>query len=519
MTAAALLKKFARNGLVIEGRGRLAAAAVATILSLGAAAPAHAAGRAVYYGASAERAVSLRYGQEQPDLPAMGILHDKSHPRVTGFTRRDDPGQPVSGAAAMLDNRNGKSVTIDYSAMVKDIQTQVDAEFPGKIHIVDRSKPAADEAAKIAQLTGKALSERELFIIGGDPHSSPAIGPNGAVCLVIGPQPDLDVRDMTAGYVEEMMGSDQPLDFKGGSGVTDEVWHRLMLWHEVGHCLTGSLESRADAFSMLKMMSELKRTDFVDVLIAVRELMERVSTPYDDHIISPTLRNALQSYGNAEFMEKPHTLRELGAIADKLEVSIDAHAILIRNWLAMTRYDEKRKDFDLKRTDYLVPVKEGYVVANFDGWLKAAASIPEVGRIRELLNYLTGDPATRKAPGPFNTDRAASAKAVEALAEAGDPTIRDIAPVFGVTNFSSDVPLSGTDALPSHADVPGRLIAFDRTAAVVKFSKDLRSFLVRNSATRHPVVAGDCDHGITKTFEGLHDRTHTAESSYAGPRR
>lgn len=497
----------------------MAAAAVAAILSIGSVAPAHSAGRVVYYGASAERAVSLQYGREQPDLPSMGILHDKSHPKMMGFTRRDDPGQPVPGAAAMLENYTDKAVTIDYSGMVRDIQAQVDAEFPGKIHIVDRSRPAAEEAARIAEMTGKALSAREVFVIGGDPHSSPAIGPKGAICLVVGPQPELDVRDMTAGFVEDMIGTDEPLDFKGGASATDEVWHRLMVWHEVGHCLTGSEEAKADAFSVLKVMADLKRTDFADFLIAVRELMERVSTPYDHHIISPALRNVLERYGTAEFMDKPHTLRDLGEIADELEVPIDAHTILIRNWMAMTRYDEKRKDFDLKRNDYLVPVKEGYVVTNFHGWLKAAASIPEVARIHELIEYLTGDPATRKVPGAFRTDREASAKAVEAFAEAGDPTTRDIAPVFGVTNFSSDVPLKGTENLPSHVDVPGRLIAFDRTAAVVRFSKDLRSFLVRDAVTKRPVVAGDCDHGITKTFAGLHDRTHAAESSYAGPRR
>jgi hypothetical protein len=247
--------------------------------------------------------------------------------------------------------------------------------------------------------------------------------------------------------------------------------------------------------------------------------MERISDPTDYHIISPTLRDAVENYGNADFMEKPHTLRELGEIVKGIETPIDARTILIRNWIAWTRYDDKRKDFDAKRASYLVPVKEGYVVSDFCGWLKSASSIPEVGRINELLAYLTGDPATRKTPEPFRPNPEASAKAVMALAEAGDPTVRVIAAVFGVKHLSSEKPLSGTEALPSHEEVPGRLIAFDRTGAAVKFSNDLRSFLVRDSITKRPLMAGNAERGITRTFEAFHDRVHPVETGYAGPRR
>jgi hypothetical protein len=527
MAARDILAKFARNGAVIEGRGRMVAAAAGAILAAGLAlAPAQAAGplagRDRLDVKKVEQIIAGQFERQKamPDLPGMGILHGKPRmPQYAGFDRRDDPGQPMGAGPEMLKNHSGKGITIDYSGMVKDIQKQVDAEFPGKIHIVDRSRPAAAEAAKVSALTGSPMQPNEYFALGGDPHSSPGVGPKGAICIVVGAQPELDLRDMSAGFVEDMLGTKEPLAFNGGRGVDDVFYQRMMLWHEVGHCLSGGSEAKADVFAMLKMMAETRSRDGADYLIATREIMERVSMPSDDHIISPTLRAALDAHGNPEFWNKKRSLREMGTMADRMATPIDAHAVFVRNVLAVARLQPGHK-FKLEDARLLTPVKEGFAVVDFPTWVRTARAIPEIGRIQELLDYLTGDPATRKAPAPFVADAKASQAAVAALAAAGDPTARVLAPALGLDEPSPNVPLASPATLPSHEEVGGKLIAFDRADVKVQFAQDLRAFLVRDAHSGKPLLSGDAARGTVKTFPALQRRAQTDSAAPAfGPRR
>jgi hypothetical protein len=519
--ARALLQKFVRNGgVVLEGRGQCLAAAAAALLAAGAtvtAPPAVAApkGRTINSPAI-ERTIQALYGRELPDLPSMGILHDASHPKVKNFTRANDPALPASGGGTTLPVRGERAATFDYSAVIQDIQKQVDREFRGRIHIVDRSKPIAAELADIAALTGKPLKDDETFILGGDPHTSPARGPKATVCLVIGPPPGQDAHDVAVGFVEEMLGT--TVAFKSGSGITDETWHRFALWHEVGHCLLGSSEAKADAFGVLKTVSESRLVNFLDDLTVVRELMERISTPTDEHIISPTLRQLPDRYAaGGACVDAGRWVRELGQITHKLQTHGDTWTILLRNRLAFTRYDAKKQDFDFAHAAFLVPVKEGYVATNFRGWLDASAAIPEVARIEQLIGYLAADPTARKIPGAFSADRAASATAVAALARAGHPVARDSPALFGAAPSSSDLPLEN-GGLPAASQIEGRLIAFDRSSAVVKFAKDLRSFLVRDAVTKRPILAGNARDGVTKMFGASHAPMHTADRNIPSPR-
>ncbi|MGY3582207.1 hypothetical protein ACVIGB_000868 [Bradyrhizobium sp. USDA 4341] len=516
LAAGTLLQRFLRTGVVLEGRGRRLAASVATILTVGSAMtpPSAAASPRNVNGRAAEQLVKSIYVQDLPDLPSMGILHNASYPKVKNFTRADDPGRPLGSPKAATAERSHRPVVADYAAMVRDIQAQVDREFPNRIHIVDRSNSVTAELDAIGTLTGKPLKENETFIIGGDPHTSPAFGPKATVCIVVGPPPQQNAHDVAVGFAEEQLGS--PIDLKKGSGVTDETWHRFAVWHEVGHCLLGSNEAKADAFGAMKTIADTNQVNILDDLIVVRELMERISTPLDEHIISPTLRQLPKRYSGNPSVDAGRSLREIAQIVDKLQTPIDAWTILFRNRLAMTHFDGKQRDFNVAQVRFLVPVKEGFVATNFHGWLKASTALPEVARIEQLIGYLSADPAAREVPGPFAVDRAASGKAVTALAGAGDPVARWIAPLFGPQQPSTEVPLVN-DGLVSSSQVEGRLIAFDRSSAVVKYAKDLQSFLVRDAVTNRPVLAGNAKDGVTKVFDPSHVLTRTADRNARSP--
>lgn len=511
------LRRFARNGAVIEGRGLKVAAVAAVLLALGAG---HAAAAprgpgfpaptaAQHQAAAAERArletAEIERMGRVPDMPTMGILHAGKRRYAA------PPAMPPSGAnpdnfrpdKAAVRHRAAKPVTIDYSGLVKDIRAQVEAEFPGKIYVVDRSRPVETEAKRVAGIVGMPPSPRDAEAISGDPHSIPAVGLSKGICVVVGAEPQLTARDMTAGYVEEALSSKDSLAFKAGAALDDAAMHRLLLWHEVGHCLLGGSEAKADAFAVLKTMNDLKRTDFVDFAIAVRELMERTSSPDDDHVISPTLRRAVAAHANAAFMSRAgaYSLRELGTMADALDITPDVRTVRIRNWTAMSRFDPVRRRFDPDRR-YLVPVKEGFAVTDFAGWLKASAKVPEFRRVGDLLAWVQADPATRGPLPAFHDDPKASAQAISELAAAGDPVARRLLPVFEAPPASSDRAVTPAADLPSQAEVGGRLIAFDRSNVAVKFSMDDQSFLLRDAGTGAPVAAGDTANGITRTFSG-----------------
>lgn len=514
MAAGALLKRFLRKGVVLEGRGRRLAAATATILAVGSTVVLPAASARVLRSPAQDQLIQSIYAQNLPDLPSMGILHDASYPKMRNFTRADDPGQPAGSARAGTIKGAGSSLAlIDYSAMVQDIQAQVDREFPNRIHIVDRSKPIAGELTTIAALTGKPLPDNETFILRGDPHTSPAFGPKATICVVVGPTPEQGAHEIAVGFAEEQLGGQ--VGFKPGVGITDETWHRFSIWHEVGHCLLGSSEAKADSFGLLKTVADSGRVNFLDDLIVVRELMERISTPLDEHIISPTLRHLTDRYRAGASIDAGRTLKEIGGIVDKLPTPVDAWTILFRNRLAMTRFDAKTRDFDIAHTGFLVPVNEGFVLTDFRGWLKASISIPEVARVEHLISYLSADPATRIVPLQTSTDRGASETAVVALARAGDPVARSLAPLYGTQPASFEVPLVNA-GLVSANQVEGRLIAFDRSSAVVRFAKDLQSFLVRDAVSNRPILAGNTQNGVTKVFQASHP-TQTANRDVPAP--
>lgn len=513
MAVGALLQRFLRKGVVLEGRGRRLAAAAATILAAGSTVvlPAAAHGRKA---PAPEQFIQSIYAQKLPDLPSMGILHDASYPKMKNFTRADDPGQPAGGTrAAQTTGMRGSLAPSDYSAMLRDIQDQVDREFPNRIHIIDRSRPIATELAAIASLTGKPLKDDETFILGGDPHTSPAFGPKATICIVVGPSPEQSAHEVAVGFAEEQLGA--PIDFKPGPGITDETWHRFSVWHEVGHCLLGSSEAKADSFGLLKTVADSGQINFLDDLIAVRELMERISTPIDEHIISPTLRQLIARYQNGASIDAGQTLSDIGKTVDRLQTPIDAWAILFRNRLAMTHFDARKGGFDAANAGFLVPVQEGFVATDFRGWLKASTAIPEVARIEQLIGYLSADPSTRRMPGPPIVDRSASTAAVVALARAGDPVARSLASLYGTQSTSADIPLVGAGLLSSN-EVTGRLIAFDRSSAVVRFAKDLQSFLVRDAVSNRPILTGNIRNGVTKIFQASQP-TQTADRDVPAP--
>jgi hypothetical protein len=427
MAANSALQKFAKGGVVLEGRGAKLAAAAFAIASLTVAAP---------------------------------------------------------QAEAMPRNKQPE-VKIPYQEILKDVRSQVEAEFPGQIFIVDRTADPRAEAARLAKIVGIPAQFRDIDPqeLTGSAQSKPFQGTRKTVCVVIGAEPWISSNEING----------LPSDMPAKMGMLDDAnAHRTVLWHEVGHCLAGGAEAKADAFGALKMMTDLKSTKTVETLTVTRELSEWLGPPGDDHLISPALRGILTTYGNEEFMTAKHSLKELAKIAMGVPDPDLKRVSKVRDALGRVRVSEEQR--------YFVPVKEGYVATTMFNWLRASSSVPEFKRIIELTDLLVADPATRVLPAPFAADPKASTIAIAGLAAAGDPVARRIAPALGGVAASSDVPITTGDGLPSAKAIEGRTIAFERASTVVKFSQDFSGFLIREAGTNKPLFAGNATKGVTKTF-------------------
>lgn len=376
-------------------------------------------------------------------------------------------------------------IKVPYHEILKEVRSQVEAEFPGQIFIVDRTADPRAEAARLAKIVGipRRFSGIDPEELTGSAHSRPFEGTRKTICVVVGAEPWIGSNEVNG----------LPPDMPAKMGMLDDAnAHRTVLWHEVGHCLLGASEARADAFGALKMMVDLKSTKTVETMVVTRELSEWLGPAGDEHRISPALRNVLTTYGTADFMEARYSLKELAKIAKAIPEPDVKHITTVRDALARTRVSEDQHWF--------VPVKEGYVATTMFNWLRASSTVPEFKRMTDLVDYLAADPESRVLPETFVANPKVSAKAIDDLAAAGDPVARRVASAFGGAAASSDVPITTTERLPSAKDVQGRTIAFTRASTVVKFSRDFRGFLVREAGTNKPLFAGNATKGVTKTF-------------------
>ena len=160
-----------------------------------------------------------------------------------------------------------------------------------------------------------------------------------------------------------------------------------------------------------------------------------------------------------------------------------------------------------------MPVKEGLVSTDLLTWMRSAPQVPEFKRVAELVDYLQGDPKTRKLPPRFTPDSDRTKLELEKLSAAGDPIARRLAAAFGAKPASPNEPIVADADLKSASEVKGKLVEFDRSSVVLKFDLDMKEFMVRDGKTKRPVLIGDGNSGVLKTYPA-----YQTSVSFSGPR-
>lgn len=474
-----LLRRFARRGVTLEGRGHRLLAAAAAIIAVGAV--------AMPSPAAASPLPTSAARSEQLNIKAL-------LPHLAGPVRELVAAMPEQERPLL------KQPIEHYSTILNAIRAQVDAEYPGGVVIVDRSVDPQSEIKRIAGLlrtpAGK-LPVQDFYGAGlASPHTYLPKDDRQA-SLVFGGDAFMSADMLLQrGLVKSNLGP-----------ITDQAAHRFILWHEIGHAILGLNEAQAESFAAVKSLLDTGDVKQIELFAAMRELNEWFSPPKEPHMISVALRDVLDRFSAGEYgpAGRYHSLKSIAEMVKQLPEPDFTRFISVRDAFAKADVNPFRP--------YFIPVREGLVSADILSWMRSAPQVPEFKRIVDLVEYVQGDPNARTLPGRFVPDPEKTKLELTQLAAAGDPIARKLVLAFGAKPTSANDPILAGAGLKSASDVKGKLIAFNRSSAVVKFDLDATEFVVRDARTRQPVLVADANKGLLKTYP-----VYRTSVSFAGPR-
>jgi hypothetical protein len=333
------------------------------------------------------------------------------------------------GAAASALARTGARVRIDegrgmaperYRGMIESIRRDLQANLsatPGyAIDVYDISNPDREgEVARIHHsLRGGGKIVHRIAAGKGAYASGFRTSDEAAHCIVVGLRPDVRTQAFLANGTGRAAVASGSLD--------EETFQRTAIVHEIGHCLLGASEAKADAFAMLM---SLRDPGFDKATVAAwaswREREEwTLAVTEDDHNTAKALWAILER-------------------ADELRADPAFRALDIEGIAGLAKAFVEERGFAPGEEAEVASVRRGIRAGVLSvapraglkegasplfGWLRGHADIPAVGRIVALVdNALEGArplPPFEARPGEFRA-------AIAALADKGDPVAKAIA--------------------------------------------------------------------------------------------
>lgn len=303
-------------------------------------------------------------------------------------------------AKVVLDDSKGP-VDPAYTAIVEDIRAQIASQVEAKdryrIEVLDigagnldkelaRASESLRGARKNLDVAYKGMGGAFTFLLQEKPDRT--------ACVVVGFKPEVTfakVAEESAG-VRSVKARD----------LTDKDYHRITLWHEVGHCLLGTDEAQADVFAALMAVrfTSLSKQG-LSVYAAFREVNEVITVDLkDNHIMSRPL------WAVAERAEA------LRADPDFMAMGMQEIASVAKQFVA--KEGPKPQDeahIIAMRAAYRVAAKErlhklpggGRPVAFFRWAKESASALPEIARLVELEHALKAEQAEVSPPAGRRT--------------------------------------------------------------------------------------------------------------------
>lgn len=422
----------------------------------------------------------------------------------------------AAGSNLRLDESRG--VTPEhYHRIVDEIRRQLASDAVSRkegyrIEIFDRAvaDPMAEARKVDRTLRGFARNYSESKDTGPNATAYRASA-KSASCVVIGWKPGDTPTDI--------LGSPLGLPAADTGGLSDDHFQRFGIYHEVGHCLVGGSEAKADTFAALMMLRHSDMPTSALVAMATsRELSEFTSwDSNDDHFISASLWRVVeiaeQLRANERFMSM-----DMGDIASVADTIGDRFASMPDEIRTIRTFRAALNTVAEAKVHYVAEPR-GLRPTDFEGWLVANTGIPEIGRLVELSAKLTGKGSNggKVERGHFDPQRLRTA--LSHLAERGDPTAKTLLRGMGRR-------MPPIKALPDYMVGPGiplpfswrgaplsdDVIGFNSVTQTVKFDASQQSYAVHDRFSGAVVQTG---------FATLPQRPdapveHTAERHRAG---
>lgn len=377
-------------------------------------------------------------------------------------------GRVNRGAAVSFKDVRGEGLDAKtYGAVVEDIRKQIAADLSRpdyRIEVFDRStKDPAAEGRRI----DKGLAHFARGVVAHPDEGAFAQGmnlPSGKACVVVGFPASTGLQP----FFSRAIGI--PVKTKA---IDDVNAHRMFLWHELGHCLLGASEAKADTFAALMVLRHTKLEGAIDLLATWREVLEFISDRGDDHFMSASLR-AVSARAEALRADKRFMsmdIKEIAALAKSMSDEFAASPAEVKD--AMTVRSALAEAQGLKA--HYVRTDEGLRRVGFGEWVNANAAIPELGRIKDAFERLANGTTGRQEA--YTIDLPALRASLAVLAAQGDSTAR--AMVKGLDRGRKSKAAAHDEGIgvaipydfrqdPYH----GQVIAFDRSCQKAIVSDD-----------------------------------------------
>ena len=364
-----------------------------------------------------------------------------------------------------------------YSEIVQDIRAQIASQVKPttglRFEVMDiAAKDIAKEADRTSEsLKGKGRAIQAVYGAMGGAFSFSTKEAKGTVCVAVGFKPQSDLQDMTA-----IPGADSSVQ---RHDLDDPMYHRITLWHEVGHCLLGPSEALADTFGALMAVrfTNLSK-DGLSVYAGMRELSEWTTPVVNDN----------------HFMSKP-----LWAVAGRMEalrqderfMSLDMEGVAAVARTFVDRAGPTKEDVAQMATFRKAFFEAGKAEVHWEAdagklkpvpffkWVRAnAPKVPEISRVLEIKRGLQEGNV-----GPGTVARGGLKPALEAMKAAGDPTARKmLASVNGKAPVIQDKDPKAWNPTVSNRLDPDRyadmVVPFDPATQRIAFSPDQERFAV-----------------------------------------
>lgn len=403
---------------------------------------------------------------------------------------------------SFIETPNGKGV-LDvgtYRDTMKEVRSHLKADLPANpdytIEFVDLTANPKTEIGRLAGLTSQdKLIRREMregFKAGGVSHNLDRKG-GGRVCFVSPFSQKVNVDKL----LELMTG----VQVDRGD-MTNADFHRQVAWHEVGHCLLGASEHKADAFAALMTIRFSNNEGMLLRWAMWREATElQTKDIMDDHDTSKGIWNIVRMQdklrGSPDFMKLDiNGIAALAsAISEKTDFSLDEQIAMreVRVALAIA---------DAKKVHYL-PGPKGFKPTDTAGWLRANRdTFAPVGRLFDLVEALEDG---RDPGNPKPLDRAAFKRAMADLAKTGDPTAKEILKGMAMLGPAARKILTEDKQMKAKEDariplkfkanpvISDKVLSWSADSQRISFSKDQSAYVVKDAETGKVVKAGRVD--------------------------